>query len=92
MPYSKEKVNVMNHLGMGLSVDNLCKTCEITYNDLCVLAQEYPDLMSELKKWYKRYTFTPEHKETKPVEDKSLETKEITEDKPKKAKKKVETK
>ena len=69
----------MQHLGTGLSVDSLCKACEITYNDLCVLAQEHADLMSELKKWYKRYDFIP----------KSLETKENAETKPVKAKKKV---
>ena len=76
----------MQNLGTGLSVDSLCKKCEITYNQLCELAQEYADLYSELKKWYKRYDFTPK------VEDsaKPLESNDIPESKPKKTKKKVE--
>lgn len=82
----------MQHLGTGLSVDNLCLACNITYNQLCELAQEHLDLYHELKKWYKRYDFVPQSKESAPVEDKPLKTKETLETKPKKTKKKVETK
>ena len=72
----------MQNLGTGLSVESLCKKCEITYDQLCELAQEHEDLYHELKRWYKRYDFMPTRK--------SLETKETLEDKPKKTKKKVE--
>lgn len=81
MQYSRSKIEIMQHLGAGLSVDSLCKKCEITYDQLCELAKEHTDLYHELKKWYKRYDFMPTSK--------SLETKEITEDNPKKTKKKV---
>ena len=85
----------MQHLGTGLSVDSLCKACEITYNDLCILAQEYADLMSELKKWYKRYDFIPQCEKLEvevaetTEEDNSLETKDNSESKPKRTRKKV---
>ena len=92
MVYSAEKINVMQHLGNGLSVESLCKVCEITYNQLCQLAQDNMDLYHELKKWYKRYDFIPQTEEAKPIEDKPLENKYIPEVKPKKSKKKVETK
>lgn len=47
----------MQHLGTGLSVENLCLACNLTYNQLCELAQEHMDLYHELKKWYKRFDF-----------------------------------
>ena len=78
----------MQHLGMGLSVENLCLACNITYNQLCELAQDHMDLYHELKKWYKRYDFIPQPLES----NKSLENKDIPEKKTKKDKKKVETK
>lgn len=79
----------MQKLGTGLSVENLCLACNITYNQLCELAQEHLDLYHELKKWYKRFDFIPQSQESKPVEDKPLETKDIPEVKPKKSRKKV---
>lgn len=54
----------MLKLGTGLSVDNLCIACGISYNQLCGLAQEYTELYHELKKWYKRYDFIPVKEET----------------------------
>lgn len=48
----------MSKLGTGLSVENLCVACGITYNELCALADEYQELFHELKKWYKRFDFT----------------------------------
>ena len=79
----------MQKLGTGLSVENLCKACDMTYNQLCQLAQEHLDLYHELKKWYKRFDFIPKAQEAKQVEDKPLETKEESQPKPKRAKKKV---
>ena len=63
------KMKVMNLLGTGLSVRSLCERADISFDELCKLAEEYPELHRELKRWYKRYEFI-----VKP--DKSLETKE----------------
>lgn len=73
----------MNLLGTGLSVQSLIDRVGITFDQLCELAEQYPDLQRELKRWYKRYEFVV--KQAKP-----LETKENTEDKPKRSRKKVE--
>lgn len=69
------KNDVMLKLGTGLSVDNLCIACGISYNQLCELAQEYPELYHELKKWYKRYDFTPVAQEDNKEQDNSLNNK-----------------
>lgn len=74
----------MQLLGTGLSVQTLCDRAGITFEDLCDLAAEYPDLGIELGRWYKKYDFTSKPKDTKP-----LETKENTEKKPRKAKNRV---
>lgn len=57
MDFLKTKISVLEKLGTGLSVNSLCDVCGITYTELCHLAQEYPELMHKLKKWYKRYDF-----------------------------------
>ena len=63
----------MNMLGTGLSVQTLIERVGITYEQLCELAQEYPDLHKELKRWYKRYDFSTQGdkiiKEAKAIQD-----------------------
>ena len=68
------KMKLMTLLGTGLSVQTLINEVGITFDELCDLAGEYPDLERELKRWYKRYDFTVKSKK----EDKPLETKEKT--------------
>lgn len=60
----------MQLLGTGLSVQTLCDRAGITFETLCDLAAEYPDLNTELKRWYKRYEFTVNKKDIKPLEAK----------------------
>ena len=77
------KMKVMQLLGTGLSVKSLLQKTELTMNELCELAEQYPDLERELKRWYKRYDFSVKQevvqeetpKETQKT-DNSLETKE----------------
>ena len=76
------KMKIMNLLGTGKSVQTLLDIMNITFDQLCELAAEYPDLHTELKRWYKRYDFT-----VKPSN--SLETKEETEKPAKNTRKKV---
>lgn len=64
------KMEIMQLLGTGLSVQTLCDRAGITFETLCDLAAEYPDLEIELKRWYKKYDFTSKSKETKPLETK----------------------
>jgi hypothetical protein len=63
MNFLANKMTVMNLLGTGLSVHTLIERVGITYDQLCQLAQEYPELHKELKRWYKRYDFTVKQKE-----------------------------
>lgn len=74
MNFLANKMTIMNMLGTGLSVQTLVERVGITYDQLCELAQEYPDLHKELKRWYKRYDFTATPKK----QDKPLETKKKT--------------
>ena len=69
MNFLATKMEVMNSLGKGLSVRSIMERTGITYNQLCQLAEQYPDLLKELNRWYKRYDFTVK-------DDKSLEVKE----------------
>lgn len=69
------KMKVMNLLGTGLSVRSLCERADISFDELCKLAEEYPELHRELKRWYKRYEFTPKKEIPVVKHDKSLETK-----------------
>lgn len=70
MNYLASKMQVLNLLGKGLSVNSLLENTQLTFDELCKLAQEYPELHKELKRWYKRYDFTVKSKE----QDKPLET------------------
>jgi hypothetical protein len=70
MNYLASKMQVLNLLGKGLSVNSLLENTQLTFDELCKLAQEYPELHNELKRWYKRYDFTVKSKE----QDKPLET------------------
>lgn len=54
---SKTKNAILLNLGKGLSVESLCRKLNITYEDLCKEAQADAGLMSQLKRWYKRYDF-----------------------------------
>lgn len=74
MNFLANKMTIMKMLGTGLSVQTLVERVGITYDQLCELAQEYPDLHKELKRWYKRYDFTVKPKK----QDKPLETKKKT--------------
>ena len=76
MDFLKNKISVMEKLGTGLSVNSLCEACGITYTELCQLAQEYPELMHELKKWYKRYDFNQVAKQE------TVDEKPFSDDKP----------
>lgn len=71
MDFLKTKISVMEKLGTGLSVNSLCEACGITYTELCNLAREYPELMRELTKWYKRNDFNYVPKQ-ETVEEKSF--------------------
>lgn len=73
----KIKNDVMTKLGTGLSVASLCVACNISYEQLCSLAYEYPELYHELKKWYKRYDFTPTVQQ--PIENKKKITRKSKE-------------
>jgi hypothetical protein len=93
------KMNVMNLLGKGLSVNTLLERADITMGELCELADQYPDLHSELKRWYKRYDFGLlkegkdfVKKETTITEPIILETKEEKPKTVRKPRKKVEAK
>lgn len=57
MNYLASKMEIMQLLGTGLSVQTLLERAGITMGELCELADQYPDLHSELKRWYKRYDF-----------------------------------
>lgn len=98
------KLEVMQLLGTGLSVQTLVDRAGITFDQLCELAAQYPDLHHELKRWYKRYDFgllkegrdfvkeettVVSNEEFTLPEPKVLETKEKIEETPKKRKKKV---
>ena len=83
------KMNVMNLLGTGLSVTTLLDRANLTMGELCELADQYPDLHNELKRWYKRYEFTAKKEIPVVNYDKPLETKEETEKPVKRSKKKV---
>lgn len=84
------KLEVMQLLGTGLSVQTLVDRAGITFDQLCDLAAQYPDLHNELKRWYKRYEFIAKKEIPVVNHDKPLETKENTEIKPKRSRKKVE--
>lgn len=57
MNYLKSKMEVMNLLGCGYSVASLINKLGLTYNELCDLYAEYPDLARELNRWYPLYDF-----------------------------------
>ena len=86
------KIEVMQLLGTGLSVQSLIDKVGITFDELCDLAEQYPDLHHELKRWYKRYEFIAKKEIPVVNHDKPLETKEETEKPTKKLKKKVVSK
>ena len=53
------KNKVLENLGKGLSVNTLCDRLNITYNDLCIVAKNEPEVDINLRKWYKKHDFTP---------------------------------
>jgi len=68
------KIKVLDSLGKGLSVRTICERLDITYEDLCKLAQEDNQVYTELKRWYPKYDFLAEPKR----EDKPLKSKKKT--------------
>lgn len=84
------KTEILNLLGTGLSVQTLVERAGITFDQLCQLAEQYPDLHTELNRWYKLYDFTVKKQQDKEKENKPLETKEKTAKKTKKPFKKIE--
>ena len=75
------KMQVMQLLGTGLSVQTLSDRVNLSYDQLCDLAAEYPDLGIELKRWYPKYDFTVKPKDTKPLETKEKPAKRAKKDK-----------
>lgn len=62
------RVKVLDNLGCGLSVASLCTKLEISYEELCSLAQEDTEVYNQLKRWYPKYDFLAEpKKEDKPL-------------------------
>ena len=68
------RVKVLDNLGCGLSVASLCTKLDISYEELCSLAQEDAEVYNQLKRWYPKYDFLAEHKK----EDKPLKSKKKT--------------
>ena len=70
------RVKVLDNLGCGLSVASLCTKLEISYEELCSLAQEDTEVYNQLKRWYPKYDFLAEpKKEDKPLKSKKKSTK-----------------
>lgn len=66
------KIKVLDSLGKGLSVRTICERLDITYEDLCKLAQEDNQVYTELKRWFPLYNFLAEPKnEDKPLKRKA---------------------
>lgn len=85
MNYLKSKMEVMNLLGCGYSVASLINKLGLTYNELCDLYAEYPDLARELNRWYPLYDFRckkEEEKKTPTAEDISKALKAVDGGKP----------
>ena len=62
------RVKVLDNLGCGLSVASLCTKLDISYEELCSLAQEDTEVYNQLKRWYPKYDFLAEpKKEDKPL-------------------------
>lgn len=62
------RVKVLDNLGCGLSVASLCTKLDISYEELCSLAQEDTGVYNQLKRWYPKYDFLAEpKKEDKPL-------------------------
>ena len=56
------RVKVLDNLGCGLSVASLCTKLDISYEELCSLAQEDTEVYNQLKRWYPKYDFLAEPK------------------------------
>lgn len=70
---SKSKYyEVRDLIGCGYSVKSICDKTSLSFDELCALCAEYPDLEIELKRWFPKYDFTV--KETPKVNDKMTET------------------
>jgi len=62
------RIKVLDNLGCGLSVASLCTKLNISYEELCSLAQEDTEVYNQLKRWYPKYDFLAEpKKEDKPL-------------------------
>lgn len=73
------RVKVLDNLGCGLSVASLCAKLNISYEELCSLAQEDTEVYNQLKRWYPKYDFLAEpKKEDKPLK-RQRKTKEVKE-------------
>lgn len=80
MTYSiNEKIEVQLLLGTGLSVFSVCKAAHISYEDLCVMADQFADLKADLKKWYPKYDFEVKVTVTKKTPDNDTNTVKQTE-------------
>jgi len=78
------RIKVLDNLGCGLSVASLCTKLNISYEELCSLAQEDTEVYNQLKRWYPKYDFLAEpKKEDKPLkrQRKTQKTEEDTTEK-----------
>lgn len=72
MSLNSKYYEIMNLIGCGYSVKSICDKSGVSFDELCEICAEHPDLEIELKRWFPKYDFTV--KETPKVNDKMTET------------------
>lgn len=68
MSLNSKYYEIMNLIGCGYSVQTICDKSGVSFDGLCEICAEHPDLEIELKRWFPKYDFTV--KETPKVNDK----------------------
>lgn len=58
MSLNSKYFEIMNLIGCGYSVQTICDKSGVSFDELCEICAEHPDLEIELKRWFPKYDFT----------------------------------
>ena len=61
MSLNSKYYEIMNLIGCGYSVQSICDKSGVSFDELCEICAEHPDLEIELKRWFPKYDFTVKH-------------------------------